>query len=111
MLPQGLCQHLDSDPSEAHLGLSASSTVKEYISVILFVAICYRRPRDLAHLDLHSEMAGISFAGDRSPLDSWTIKKAEYRTDALELWCWRRLLKTPLDCKEIKPVNPKGNQP
>ena len=26
------------------------------------------------------------------------------------LWCWRRLLKSPLDCKIIKPVNPKGNQ-
>ena len=41
---------------------------------------------------------------------SWTIKKAEHqRTDAFELWCWRRLLRV-LDCKEIKPVNPKGNQ-
>ena len=28
---------------------------------------------------------------------------------AFELWCWRRL-ESPLDCKEIKPVNPKGNQ-
>ena len=38
------------------------------------------------------------------------IKKAEYqRTDAFELWCWRTL-ESPLDCKEIKPVNPKGNQ-
>ena len=27
-----------------------------------------------------------------------------------KLWCWRRLLKSPLDSKEIKPVNPKGNQ-
>ena len=28
--------------------------------------------------------------------DSWTIKKAEHRrTDAIELWCWRRLLKVP----------------
>ena len=28
--------------------------------------------------------------------DSWTIKKAEHRrTDALELWCWRRLLRVP----------------
>ena len=27
---------------------------------------------------------------------SWTIKKAEHwRTDALELWCWRRLLRVP----------------
>ena len=39
--------------------------------------------------------------------ESWTIKKAEYqRTDVFELWCWR----SPLDFKEIKPVNPKGNQ-
>ena len=27
-----------------------------------------------------------------------------------ELWCLRRLLRVILDCKEIKPVNPKGNQ-
>ena len=43
--------------------------------------------------------------------ESWTIKKAEYqRIDAFKLWCWRRLF-SPLDSKEIKPVNPKGNQP
>ena len=43
--------------------------------------------------------------------ESWTIKKAEcQRTDAFELWCWRRLLESPLDCKEIQPVHPKGNQ-
>ena len=42
--------------------------------------------------------------------ESWTIKKAElWRLDAFELWCWRRL-ESPLDLKEIKPVNPKGNQ-
>ena len=42
---------------------------------------------------------------------SWTIKKAEsQRIDAFQLWCWRRL-KSLLDCKEIKPVNLKGNQP
>ena len=42
--------------------------------------------------------------------ETWTIKKAEHqRTDTFELWCWRRLL-SPLDCKEIKPINPKGNQ-
>ena len=32
--------------------------------------------------------------------ESWTIKKAE---------CWRRLLRA-LDCKEIQPVHPKGDQ-
>jgi len=39
--------------------------------------------------------------------ESWTIKKAEcQRIDAFELWCWRRLLRVLLDCKEIQPVNP-----
>ena len=32
--------------------------------------------------------------------ESWTVKKAECRIDAFELWYWRRLL-SPLDCKEI----------
>ena len=43
--------------------------------------------------------------------ESWTIKKAEHqRTDAFELWCWRRLLRIPWTvCKEIKVVHPKRN--
>ena len=42
--------------------------------------------------------------------ESWTVKKAgRQRIDAFELWCWRRLL-SPLDCKEIQPVHPKGDQ-
>ena len=41
--------------------------------------------------------------------ESWTIKKAEcQRIDAFELWCLRRLLRVPLNSKEIKSVNPKG---
>ena len=44
--------------------------------------------------------------------ESWTLKKAEHwRIDAFKLWCQKRLLKVPLDCKEIQPVHPKGNQP
>ena len=42
--------------------------------------------------------------------ESWTVKKAECRRiDAFELWCWRTL-ESPLDCKEIQPVHPKGDQ-
>ena len=46
--------------------------------------------------------------------DSWTVKKAESRrTDAFELWCWRRLLRVPWTprrsnqsiLKEISPEN------
>ena len=41
--------------------------------------------------------------------ESWTIKKTEHRRiDAFELVL--KTLESPLDCKDIKPVNPKGNQ-
>ena len=44
--------------------------------------------------------------------ESCIIMKAEHRKiDAFKLWCQRRLLKSPLYCKENKPVSPKGNQP
>ena len=44
--------------------------------------------------------------------ESWTIKKAEYqRIDAFQIVVLERTLESPLDCKEIKPVNPTGNQP
>ena len=35
--------------------------------------------------------------------ESWTIKKAEHqRTDAFELWCWRRLLRVPWTARRSK---------
>ena len=44
--------------------------------------------------------------------ESWTIKKAErWRIDASAAVVLQKTLESPLDCKEIKPVNPKGNQP
>ena len=44
--------------------------------------------------------------------ESWTVKKTEHqRIDAFELWCWRRLLRVPSDCKEIQPVHSEGDQP
>ena len=41
--------------------------------------------------------------------ESWTVKKAQHRIDAFELWCWKTL-ESPLDCKEIQAVHPKGEQ-
>ena len=44
--------------------------------------------------------------------ESWTIKKAEHqRTDAFELWCWRRLLKVPWTARRtnqsiLKEISP-----
>ena len=42
--------------------------------------------------------------------ESWTLKKAEHqRIDALFVVS-EKTLESPLDCKEIQPVHPKGNQ-
>ena len=42
--------------------------------------------------------------------ESWTIKKVECQSiHALELWCWRRLLRVPWTAR--RSVSPKGNQP
>ena len=44
--------------------------------------------------------------------ESWTTKKAEcWRTDAFELWCWRRLLRVPWTARRpnqfiLKEINP-----
>ena len=47
-------------------------------------------------------------------LPSWLIETedmmiSQLYIDAFELWCWRRL-ESSLDCKEIQPVHPKGDQ-
>ena len=50
------------------------------------------------------------FPGVMYECENWTVKKTERRRiDAFALCCWRRLL-SPLDCKEIQPVHPKGDQ-
>ena len=43
--------------------------------------------------------------------ESWTIKKAEHRIDAFEMWCWRRLLRVPWTARRsnqsiLKEISP-----
>ena len=65
--------------------------------------------KDITLLTKVSVVKAVIFPVGRYGCESWTIKKAEHQTfDAFELWRWRVLLRT--DSKEIKPVNPKGNQ-
>jgi len=45
--------------------------------------------------------------------ESWTIKKAECRIDAFELWCWKRLLRVPWTTRKsnqtiLKEISPEG---
>ena len=52
-----------------------------------------------------------SYGFSSSRCDSWTIKKAECRTDAFELWCWRRFFRVPWTVMTsyqsiLKEINP-----
>ena len=70
------------------------------------------KSRDVTLLIKICIVKAIVFPIDMYRCERWTIKKDEcQRLDAFKLWCWRRLFESSLDCKQIKPVNPKGNQP
>ena len=75
--------------------------------VILIIKIIKKQRHYFANKGPSSK--GYGFSSSPYGCESWTIKKAESRrTDAFELWCWRRP-ESPLDCKEIQPVHPKGD--
>ena len=68
------------------------------------------KSRDITLLTKVHIVKAMVFPVVRYRCESWTIKMAEHkRIDAFKLWCWRKCL-SPLDSKEIKLVNPKGNQ-
>ena len=54
--------------------------------------------RDITLLTKVRLVKAMVFPVVRYGCESWSIKKSEFqRTDAFELWCWRRL-ENPLDC-------------
>ena len=62
--------------------------------------------RDIALLTKVHIVKAMVFPVVMYGCESWTIKKAEcQRTVVLE-----KILESPLDCKEVQPVSPKGNQ-
>ena len=68
--------------------------------------------RDIALLKKFHLVKPIIFPVIMYGYESWTIKKAEHRrTDAFELWCWRRLLRVPWTARRsnqsiLKEVSP-----
>ena len=71
---------------------------------------CIKKQRHhFADKGLYSQSYGFS----SSHVWMWELDHKEGwmpKNWCFELWCWR-ILESPLDCKEIQPVNPKGNQP
>ena len=65
------------------------------------------KKRDITLLTKVHRVKALVFPVVMYGCKNWTLKKAEHRRTVLEkMWCWR----SPLHSKEIKPVNPKGNQ-
>ena len=57
-----------------------------------------------------SNYSTLSFPVVVCGCESWAVKKAEHqKIDDFELWL-EKTLESPLDCKEIQPVLPKGYQ-
>ena len=68
--------------------------------------------RDITLLTKFCLVKAMVFPLDMYGCESWTIKEAEHRrTDAFELWCWRRLLRVPWTAKRsnqsiLKEISP-----
>ena len=69
------------------------------------------KSRDITLSTMVHLVKAMVFPGVMDGCESWTIKKAERRIDAFELWCWRRLLSVPWTARRsnqsiLKEINP-----
>ena len=70
------------------------------------------KSRDITLLRKVCQVKAMAFPVVMYGCESWTIKKAEHwRTTALELWCWRRLLRVPWTARRsnqsiLKEISP-----
>ena len=69
-------------------------------TIFSFSNICYRYNQNYSFFSSHVRMWELDHK------EGWVPKNWCFQTVVLE-----KTLENPLDCKEIKPVNPKGNQP
>ena len=71
------------------------------------------KSKDITLLTKVCIVKAMVFPVDMYACEWWTIKKAEnQRIDAIELWCWRRLLRVPWIVRRsnqsiLKKINPK----
>ena len=70
------------------------------------------KSRDITLLTKVHLVKAMVFPGVMYGCESWIIKKTEHqRTDAFELWCWRRLLRVPWTARRsnqsiLKEISP-----
>ena len=87
--------------------------LQQYVnSELLDVQAGFRKGRDVISLTKVHIVKRVVFPVVMYRSESWTIKKAEHqRIDTFQIVVLEKTLGNLLDCKEIKLVNPKGNQP
>ena len=101
--------HSEEDQSWDFFGKSVFLDVIKYFVVTNLDSIL--KSRDITLSIKVCLVKAMVFSVVMYGCESWTVKKAEcQRIDAFEQWCWKRLLRCPLDYKEIQPVHPKGDQ-
>ena len=72
----------------------------------------YQKSRTITLLTKVHRVRAIVFPVVLYGCESWTIKKAEHwRTDAFELWCWRRLLRVPWTARKSNQTSQKEISP
>ena len=97
-------------------GFGIKQLLKGIRGYIPFIYCCILKSRDITLPTKVRLVKAMVFPVVMYGGESWTVKKAEcQKIDAFELWCWRvpltaRDFESPLDCKEIQPVHPKGDQ-
>ena len=70
------------------------------------------KSRDITLPTKVCQLKAMVFPGVMYGCESWTVKKAEHqRTDAFEVWCWRRLLRVPCTARRsnqsiLKDISP-----
>ena len=88
--------------------------------MLFFITKSYDKPRqrlglkirDITLLTKVRLVKAMVFPGVMYRCENWTIKKAKcQKTDAFELWCWRRLLRVPWNAGRsnqsiLKKINP-----
>ena len=110
-----ICMQIKKQQLEPDMEKQAGSKLrKEYVKAIYchsdyltyMQSTSWEMPGWMKHKLESRLLREISITSDMQMTPSWALKN----------WCFwivvlEKPLESPLDCKEIKPVNPKGNQP
>src|SRR5574341_1322857 len=91
-----LCKPMDCSLPGSSVHGSLQARVLEWVAIAFSNLDSILKSRDITLPTKVGLVKALVFPVVMYGCESWTVKKAEcQRIDALELWCWRRLLRVP----------------